>query len=121
MDLIQFPKILDARGNLTFVERLPFAIKRCYWLYHVPDGSLRGGHAHRTLDRVFIAVAGRFKLNGIELSNPWEGLRVLPMTWVELTDFSNGAVCLVLASAQYDESDYIRDRVEFNRLTQISA
>ncbi len=115
MDLISFPKILDERGNLTFVQKLPFEIKRIYYLYHVPDGSIRGGHAHKTLDRIFIAMAGRFKVNGIELSNPWEGLRVLPMTWLELTDFSNGAVCLVLASAEYDESDYIRDYDEFNK------
>jgi len=113
MELIQFPRIPDPRGNLSFAEKLPFDIKRCYWLYHLTPGSVRGGHAHRTVDRIFIAINGLFRVNGIELSRPWEGLRVPPMTWLELTEFSNGAVCLVLASHEYDENDYIRDRAEF--------
>lgn len=113
MQLIQFPRIPDPRGNLSFAERLPFEIKRCYWIYHLTPGSVRGGHAHKTVDRIFIAINGLFRVNGIELSRPWEGLRVHPMTWLELTDFSNGAVCLVLASHEYDEADYIRDYSEF--------
>jgi len=113
MEIIQFPRIPDPRGNLSFAQKLPFEIKRCYWLYHLTPGSVRGGHAHKKLDRIFIAIHGLFKVNGIELSRPWEGLRVHPMTWLELTEFSNGAVCLVLCSDEYDENDYIRDRSEF--------
>ena len=117
MELIQLPRIPDPRGNLTFVEKLPFEIKRVYYLYHLTPGSVRGGHAHKTVDRIFIAINGIFRVNGIELSRPWEGLRVPPMTWLDLTDFSQGAVCLVLASHEYDESDYIRDRTEFLELS----
>ena len=117
MELIQFPRIPDARGSLSFAQQLPFEVKRAYWLYHITQGSVRGGHAHKTVDRIFIAMHGIFRVNGIELSHPWEGLRVRPMTWVDLTDFSNGAVCLVLASAEYDENDYIRNRAEFDSIS----
>lgn len=117
MELIQFPRIPDPRGSLSFIEKLPFEIKRVYYIYHVTPGAIRGGHAHKTVDRIFIAMNGIFRVNGIELSRPWEGLRVPPMTWLTLTDFSQGAVCLVLASEEYDEADYIRDYSEFLALS----
>ncbi len=117
--LITFPRIEDERGNLSVVERLPFAIRRVYFLYGVHAGASRGGHAHRKLERILIATSGYFvaTVDGerIPLYNPWEGLYVGPMHWLELDQFSGGAVCLVLASAEYDENDYIRDYDEFRR------
>jgi uncharacterized RmlC-like cupin family protein len=112
--MIQFPRIQDARGNLSFAERLPFEIKRCYWLYGIEPQATRGGHSHKTLERILIAVAGSFRaiVNEDEriLFNPWEGLYVPPMAWLDLDSFSGGAVCMVLASAEYDEADYIREK-----------
>ena len=117
--MVSAKTIRDPRGCLTTVENLPFAVKRIYFLHGITGP--RGGHAHRELDRIFIAAAGSFtvKSNGIEnrLFMPDEPLRVRPMTWIELTDFSHGAICLVLASEEYSEADYIRDPAEFNQLT----
>jgi len=121
---IEFPKIHDVRGNLTFIEgmnHIPFDIKRVYYLYDVPGGSDRGAHAHRDLHQVIIAMAGSFDLlldDGHEtkkfcLNRSYHGVYVCPMTWRYLDNFSSGAVCMVLASAPYDEADYIRDYDEF--------
>ena len=118
--LIEFPKITDVRGNLTFIEgqrHVPFDIKRVYYLYDVPGGADRGEHAHRGLHQVIISVAGSFDLlldDGAErkkfhLNRSYYGVYVAPMTWRYLHNFSSGAVCLVLASMHYDEADYIRD------------
>lgn len=118
--LIELPKIEDARGNLTFVEgdnHIPFDIKRVYYLYDVPGGSHRGAHAHRNLHQFMIAMSGSFDVtltDGHEaktfhLNRSYFGLYICPMMWRFLDNFSSGAVCMVMASARYDEADYIRD------------
>lgn len=122
--LIQFPKIRDVRGNLTFIEgarHIPFAIRRVYYLYDVPSGESRGGHAHKQHLECLIAASGSFTVtldDGLEreeivLNRPDIGLYSPRMIWRELTNFSSGAICLVLASEEYDESDYVRDYNEF--------
>lgn len=122
--IIDLPKIMDPRGNLTVAEGdslVPFDIKRAYWVYDVPGGMGRGGHAHKRLRQVLIAVSGSFHVtldNGREretilLNHPWQGLVIETNTWRTLDDFSSGAVCLVLASEHYEEEDYIYDYDEF--------
>ena len=122
--LIDLPKIVDPRGNLTFAEAkemVPFDIKRAYWVYDVPGGESRGGHAHKCLKQFVIALSGSFHGtldNGKEretilLNHPWQGLLIDTKIWRTLDDFSSGAVCLVLASEHYDEDDYIYDYDEF--------
>lgn len=122
--LISLPKIADPRGNLTFVEsgsQIPFDIERVYYLYDVPGGAERGGHAHRALHQLIIAMSGSFDVilddgmqkSRIHLNRSYYGLYVTPMIWRELDNFSSGSVCLVLASTRYDESDYYRDHAEF--------
>lgn len=121
---IDLPKIVDPRGNLTVAEgcdAVPFDIKRAYWVYDVPAGESRGGHAHKRLRQLIIALSGSFHVtldNGREsrkvlLNHPWQGLLVETNTWRTLDDFSSGAVCLVLASEHYEEEDYIYDYDEF--------
>ena len=122
--LIDLPKITDPRGNLTFAEgdgHVPFAVKRAYWVYDVPAGESRGGHAHKRLRQLVVALSGSFHVtldNGREratvlLNHPWQALLIETNTWRTLDDFSSGAVCLVLASEHYDESDYIYEYEEF--------
>lgn len=122
--LIDLPKITDPRGNLTVVEQLkevPFKIRRAYWTYDVPGGESRGGHAHKRLQQLLIAVSGSFSVtldDGREqhtflLNHPWQGLLITPGVWRTLNDFSSGAVCLVLASEPFDEEEYIYDYNEF--------
>ena len=121
---IDLPKVSDARGNLTFVEgnnHIPFDIKRVYYLYDVPGGADRGAHAHKGLHQFVICMSGSFDLvldDGFEnkrfhLNRSYNGIYVCPMMWRYLDNFSSGSVCMVLASAPYDEDDYIRDRGEF--------
>jgi len=118
--LIDLPKIHDPRGNLTFVEagnHIPFDIQRVYYLYDVPGGSERGGHAHKELSQLIIAMSGSFdvvlddgyKKKRFHLNRSYYGLYVCPMMWRELDNFSSGSVCMVLASNKYDEDDYYRD------------
>lgn len=118
--LFDLPRIQDPRGNLTFAEgdrHVPFEIRRVYYLYDVPAGAERGGHAHRRLHQVLVAVSGSFRVrldDGTErrtvlLNRPYTGLHIVPGIWRELEDFSSGSVCLVLASERYDEADYWRD------------
>ena len=122
--LLDFPKIIDPRGNLTFIEgsdHVPFEIKRVYYLYDVPGGSVRGGHAHKDLNQMIIALSGSFdvllddgsKKEIYHLNSPSKGLLVTPMVWRELNNFSSGSVCLVLASEHFSEEDYYRDYSQF--------
>jgi len=122
--LVELPKIADPRGNLTFVEgtrHVPFPIKRVYYLYDVPGGAQRGGHAHKKLWQLIIAMSGSFTVtldDGIHqkkvmLNRSYLGLIICPMIWRVIDDFSSGAVSMVLASEFYDESDYFRDYNEF--------
>ena len=122
--LLDFPKIHDPRGNLTFVEaeeHVPFAIRRVYWIYGVPGGEKRGGHAYRELHEVVIALSGSFQVHvddGVRrsshlLNRGYVGLYVPNMIWRELDHFSTNAVCLILASARYDPDDYVRDKLEY--------
>ena len=123
-EIITLPKIEDSRGNLTFIEdesQIPFAIKRVYYLYDVPAGSERGGHAHIALNQIIIALAGSFDVElddgktrkTFSLNRPYEGLYICPGIWRELKNFSSGSVCLVLASNLYSEDDYYRDYNQF--------
>ncbi|MBO5584992.1 MAG: WxcM-like domain-containing protein [Bacteroidaceae bacterium] len=123
-EIIELPKITDPRGNLTVAEQLknvPFDIKRVYWTYDVPGGESRGGHAHKALYQLVVAMSGSFTVtldNGEErktilLNHPWQGLLIKPNTWRTLDDFSSGAVCMVLASELFDEEDYIYEYSDF--------
>ena len=122
--IIELPKFLDARGNLSFAEQLnhiPFEIKRTYWIYDVPGGENRGSHAHKELSQLIIAASGSFTVTlddgkckrSFFLNRPYQGLYVKPGLWRDLEDFSSGAVCMVLASDVYLKEDYIRDYQEF--------
>ncbi|MBV4226569.1 FdtA/QdtA family cupin domain-containing protein [Parabacteroides distasonis] len=114
----------DRKGNITVVENkedIPFEVRRTYYLYDVPGGESRGGHAHRELSQLIIAASGSFTVTlddgkvkrTFVLNRPYQGLYIVPGIWRTLDDFSTGAVCLVLASHGYDEADYIRDYDEF--------
>ncbi len=118
--IIELPKITDPRGNLTVAEankNVPFDIKRTYWVYDVPGGECRGGHAHKQCLEFIVAVSGSFHVtldNGKEkqtylLNHPWQGLLVDTGVWRTLDDFSSGAVCMVLTSEKFEEEDYIRE------------
>lgn len=122
--IFDLPRIQDPRGNLTYVEsskQIPFDIRRVYYLYDVPGGSERGGHAHLALHQVMIAMSGSFDIvlddgfnkRRIHLNRSYQGLYIPPMTWRELDNFSSGSVCMVLASEYFTESDYLRDYSEF--------
>jgi hypothetical protein len=122
--LIQLPIVHDRRGNLSFIEgnrHIPFSIERVYYLSDVPGGAERGGHAHRGLQQLIIAMSGSFDVildDGSEkrrfhLNRSYQGLYLCPMIWRELDNFSSGSVCMVLASNRYDESDYYRDYADF--------
>jgi hypothetical protein len=122
--IINLPKIADPRGNLTFVEagrHIPFPIQRVYYLYDTPGGAERGGHAHKELQQLIIAMSGSFDVvlddgkrkQRFHLNRSYYGLYVIPMIWRELDNFSSGSVCMVLASNLYDEADYYRDYQAF--------
>ena len=124
--ILDLPIIHDPRGNLTFIEghvHVPFDIKRVYYLYDVPGGSERGGHAHKNLNQFIVAISGSFDVllddgqnkKRIHLNRSYNGLYICPMIWRELDNFSSGAVCMVLASMKYDEDDYYREYPEFMR------
>lgn len=122
--LIPLPVVHDPRGNLSWLERgphLPFDIKRVYFLYDVPGGSHRGGHAHKALYQLIIAISGSFDVllddglakKSFHLNRSYNGLLVTPYIWREIDNFSSSSVCLVIASETYDESDYIREYSNF--------
>lgn len=121
---IEVPAITDPRGDLTFIEggnHVPFEIKRIYYIYNVPVDSLRGGHAHRDLEQVVFALSGSFRMTVDDgrkrqeyyLRNPRKGIYMSRLVWREMDQFSQGAVCMVLASHAFDETDYLRDYDEF--------
>jgi dTDP-4-dehydrorhamnose 3,5-epimerase-like enzyme len=122
--LIELPKIHDPRGNLSFIEEtrhIPFNIKRVYYLYDIPGGETRGGHAHKNLQQLIVAMSGSFNViiddafnkKNFSLNRSYYGLYLTNMVWREIVNFSSGAVCLVLASEYYDEDDYYREYDEF--------
>ena len=122
--LIELPKIIDRRGNLSVVEEekdIPFQIKRVFWVYDVPGGKNRGAHAHRRLTQLIIALSGSFSVMVDDgrcrrtylLNHPYQGLLIPPGIWNTLEDFSSGAVCMVMCSDFFDESDYIRKYRDF--------
>ena len=124
--IMGLPKVDDARGNLTFIEEdshVPFKIKRVYYLYDIPGGESRGGHAHKKLEQFIIAANGSFDVviddgyNSMRfhLNRSYYGLYIPRMVWRELDNFSSGSVCLVLASEHYEEEDYIRNYDEFKK------
>ncbi len=122
--LLQLPKILDRRGNLTFIEgnnHIPFPIKRTYWIYDVPGGQIRGGHAYKELEEVIVALSGSFdvvlddgvKKKTFSLNRSYVGLYVPKGMWRHIENFSTNSLAMVLASERYDANDYIRDYDEF--------
>lgn len=124
--IIQLPKITDARGNLSVIEgsnQIPFDIKRVYYLYDVPGGSSRAGHGHRELQQFIVAISGSFDVivdDGIardkfHLNRSYYGLHIPKGMWREIDNFSSGAVCLVLASTNYDPADYFHDYEDFKK------
>jgi hypothetical protein len=122
--ILKFNQIHNRSGNITSVENLlniPFDVKRIYYLYDVPGGAQRGGHAHKELQQLIVAAGGCFDIvlddgrnkKVIELNRPYYGLLIVPGIWREIINFSSGATCLVLASHKYDESDYLREYNDF--------
>jgi hypothetical protein len=127
--IIELDKHHHAKGNITAVENnitVPFDVKRTYYLYDVPGGESRGGHAHKELQQLIIAASGSFTVTlddgnvkrSFLLNRPYQGLLIVSGIWRTLDDFSSGSVCLVFASHKYDESDYIRDYNEFLSIKQ---
>lgn len=124
--IVQLPKVVDSRGNLTFIEggkHVPFDIRRVYYLYDVPGGAERGGHAHKALQQLIVAMSGSFDValddgrgkKVFHLNRSYYGLYICPMIWREINNFSSGAVCVVLASLHFEESDYIRCHEDFKK------
>jgi len=127
--IIELPRITDVRGNLTFIEgndHVPFDIKRVYYLYDVPGGEKRGGHAHKSLQQFIIAASGSFDVvlddgnqsKRYHLNRSYYGIYVPTLIWRELDNFSSGSVCVVLASEHFEEEDYIRDYNKFKKLVE---
>jgi dTDP-4-dehydrorhamnose 3,5-epimerase-like enzyme len=130
--IINLRKISDPKGNLTPIEGshdVPFEIRRVYYTYDIPGGETRGGHAHRRIQEFVIAASGSFEValfDGKErqsyfLNRSYYGLFIPELVWRELTNFSSGSVCLVLASDHYDEAEYIRDSGEFLKAVRLRA
>lgn len=129
IQIIDLPKIIDPRGNLSVIEgnTLPFPIKRVYFLYDVPSGAERGGHAHVDQKEFLIATSGSFdvilndgfSIEKVTLNKPNQGLLIPEGVWRELQNFCSGAVCLVIASDVYDEADYIRDYNDFSKSVHV--
>lgn len=126
--IIELPKIMDPRGNLTFIEggrHVSFDMKRVFWIYDVPGGEMRGSHAYRTNHELIVAVSGSFdvevddgrEMRRFSLNRSYYGLYIPPMHWRSLLNFSTNALCLVLASGSFDEMDYLRDYAEYRKLS----
>jgi len=126
--LINLPKFLDPRGNLSFIEEdthLPFKIRRVYWIYDVPGGEHRGGHAFRETEELIVALSGSFDVvlhdgqteHRFSLNRSYYGVYVPKMMWRMIENFSTNSLALIIASTDYDETDYIRDFVEFKTLS----
>lgn len=122
--IVELPRITDPRGNLSFIEshrHIPFDIKRVYYVYDVPGGETRGGHAHKRLRQLIVAMSGSFDVllddgerqRTVSLNRSYYGLYIPTMIWRELVNFSSGSVCTVMASEYYEEDDYFRDYEEF--------
>lgn len=118
--IVDLPKVVDQRGNLTYIEggrHIPFDVRRVFYIYDVPTGESRGAHAHRTLHQFLICLSGSFDVaiddgtskDVLHLNRPWRGLYIPPLIWAREINFDPGTVCLVLTSDFYDESDNIRD------------
>jgi hypothetical protein len=124
--IIQLPKIHDVRGNLSFFEscnQIPFKIKRTYWIYDVPGGESRGGHAFKNQQQFIISLSGSFDVNlyngeeefKISLNRSYMGLLIYPLTWIKIDNFSTNSLALIANSQFYNEADYIRNRDIFNK------
>ncbi|HYZ92926.1 MAG TPA: FdtA/QdtA family cupin domain-containing protein [Actinomycetota bacterium] len=122
--IVNLPRVTDPRGNLSFIEagrHIPFEIKRVYYVYDVPGGESRGGHAHRKLEQLIIAMSGSFEVilddaeerRTVRLDRSYRGLYLASMIWREIVNFSTGSICAVLASEYFDESDYFREYDDF--------
>jgi hypothetical protein len=127
-ELIDLPLRSDKRGRLGFAqqgEHIPFSVKRVFFIYDIPRGGSRAGHAHRTQHQYLMMLAGSCEVgvddgtnrDRVRLNSPQVALYAPPLLWLDLTGFTDGSVCLVLASGLYDERDYLRDYEEFRRLT----
>jgi hypothetical protein len=125
--ILNLPRIFDDRGNLSFIEaqrHVPFKIARAYWIYDVPGGERRGGHAFRNAEEFLIALSGSFTVNvdngdtvqSFPLNRSYKGVYLPPMQWRTLDDFSTNAFCLVLSSTPFDEADYIHEYTDFKSL-----
>ena len=129
--MIEIPKIIDHRGNLSFIgsgNLIPFDIKNVFYIYDIPSGTQRGGHAHKNLEQILIPLSGSFDVvlkdskntNTVHLDRPNRGLYIGPLIWREMKNFSSGSVCLVLASHKYDEDEYLRDFNQFKKVVEKS-
>ena len=129
-NISSLPKITNRAGNITPItpfENIPFEIKRVYYLYDVPGGESRGGHAHKALHQLLIAASGSFDVvlddgknrKRVTLNRPYLALHIVPGIWRELDNFSSGSICMVLASHNYDKADYIRDIYEFKQFKRL--
>ena len=125
--ILEIDKHHNTKGNISVVENgitVPFDVKRVYYLYDIPGGESRGGHAHKELQQFIVAASGSFDVilddgrlrRSFTLNRPYQGLLVVPGIWREINNFSSGSVCLVLASTCYDEKDYIRDYKQFKKI-----
>lgn len=125
--IIQLPKFLDARGNLSVIEELkeiPFKIERAYWIYDVPGGECRGGHAYKENCEFIVALSGSFDVilddgkekRSYHLNRSYYGLYVPKLFWREMDNFSTNSLALILASTKYEVNDYIRDYIEFTKM-----